>query len=141
MTDQAQLRKTAERIIRHEDMTDDDAELLAGAWLTENPEDDGEPISEAWLRSVGLVDPPPDMEADRGYYGESVVSLLFVGQDGGRLRFGALYSDCHGESKWWACLIGGDGFDGSHDYLCPIPTRRAVRRLCAGLEIPLKEPT
>lgn len=105
------------------------------------PADGGEPTDEAWLRAVGMIDPELDCGPSKEHYGDRVVALDVPCEDGMGSRLGFMYSEGHDGWSWWACLTSGDGFDGSHDYLCPVPTRDHVRRFCRVFNVNLKEPT
>ena len=102
-------------------------------------QDGGEPTTEAWLRAVGMIDPEPYSEPDKDYYGDQVVAVVVPGEDGLGSRWGFMYSDGHDGWSWWACLTNCDGFNGSQDYLCPVPTRDHVRQFCKVFNIKLKE--
>lgn len=101
---------------------DDDLADLARAYLAEHPADDGEPVSEAWLESVGLVsDGPPNPT----YTAES------KGSRGGPV--------CTLNVELW---MGCDGFSVGTVYRELIPTadtRGEFRALCRVLRIPLTE--
>lgn len=51
MSDHGKVRAACVRILQHADMTDDDAELVAGAWLEEHQPDDDQPADFEWLIS------------------------------------------------------------------------------------------
>lgn len=97
--------------------------------LAAAPADDAIEVTTGWLTSLtgGSVDPDLNLLSD--YYGKDPVAVV---TESGWLAF-IHTAKCDGEAKWYACLVTGDGFDGSEDYLCEVPTRGHVRRLVSAL--------
>jgi hypothetical protein len=96
---------------------------LAKAYLDEHPADDGEAVTEEWLRAVGF-----DKQG-----------LLWFG--GARLYIGAKWDG--GTHSAEIQVGGGSGYYGcDHTIDLPKPqTRGEVRRLCQCLGIEIKEAT
>lgn len=129
MASERELRATAVRVRRqianppvvHDDY-ERDTRLLAQAWLAEHPEDDGEPVTEEWFRSVvgggdfqawsdGSKTPAAFCDAELSIYIDEVGLIC--------LR---LETDLYGI-----------------DFLPQVKTRGDVRRLCRALGIVPKE--
>lgn len=92
---------------------------LANAWLAEHPEDDEQPVDEAWLRSVGFdgnLDPDMKMTIRPPLFGRAFHYLRHT-----------QVSFIHGQ--WFANGMGCE----------QCKTRGDVRRLCRALGIELKE--
>lgn len=100
--------------------TGDVLALLAG-----HPADDAEPVTEDWLRAVGLPASPG--------YGVPLTPdvSLWTCQTG----WGAYYHGGEGDGFRAATPGGADG----PALLVRTPTRGHVRRLCAALGLPLKD--
>lgn len=97
---------------------------LADAYLATVRPDDGEPVDEGWLRSVGFDYCSHWGALDIGDWHKSTA----IGWDAGK----------------WSLRACGHGFGANADYnynLPPQPTRGHVRRLCAALGITLTEAT
>ncbi len=99
-----------------------DAVALARAWLAEHPADDEEPISQSWLLASGWA------KVDYSWAGQ--VQCFEIA------NWGIHWI----EGGWGLFYLTADGFDGSETWLSHMNTRGCVRRLCAALEIELKEP-
>lgn len=96
----------------------DDCETLADAYLAEHPADDGELITEEWLRSVGFKQSA-----------EGTMMRLASGEPLSHLRHTAVSFD----------LVSGNWF--ANGLRCrKQETRGHLRRLCAALGIPITEP-
>ena len=92
-----------------------DMELLADAYLAEHREDDAEPVTEEWLRSIGAKD-----EVDGKIDGEPLFNL-YIGP---------------------ACLCyfpSGVELLIDHHHGWPLKTRGQVRLMCRSLSIEMKE--
>jgi hypothetical protein len=99
----------------------DDWRTLALAYLAEHPADDAEPISQAWLRSVGFRD------VGENCVGENYLCVNTTGRT-------ALIVWSEG---WFLSEACGGNFAGQVGIKTP-ENRGAVRRLCQCLGITLK---
>lgn len=105
---------------------------LAEAWLADHPEDDGEPVTEAWLRSLGYLpddSSPPNGDLAKKIWGkgetadygkEPAMHMVVNARDGG------IWVEAYAADGDSLCIIEIDA----------VATRGAVRRLMAALGIP-----
>jgi hypothetical protein len=130
-----ELRQAADRLVmdyesaggsgnpyRHEKAANryEDGWNVALAWLEDHPADDGEPVTEEWLRAVGFKDEEYSFVLRSPYTDDWYHHLRHTACSVRKVDW-----------KWHANGIG----------VADQPTRGHVRRLCAALGVPLKETT
>lgn len=116
MSKESEIRMTCRDLLKNR-YAGYDPHGLAKAWLAEHPEDDAEPITEEWFRSVNAGD-------FQAFAGNPPISV-FIDIDGTIML--------HIEPEESA---------GAVTYSIPLPhikTRGQIRQLCSALCVPLKE--
>lgn len=108
------LRAAAEFVRRHATKNSPSA-VVADAYLSEHPADNGEPVTEEWLRSAGFKD------ATTKRYGLRNWTVR-------------LFPPC-GNLGWFADIADTIPGDGRGVPIATPATRGHVRRLCAALGI------
>ncbi len=114
---------------------EDDAFAVATAWQLDHEADDAEPVTAEWLKAVGFTD-DPDLWFVRDHHGGQAEAMFAPAADP---EYPSSRGVMNTGDGWGFYLTDADGFDGSQNYVCEVPTRGHVRRLCAALGVELKE--